>query len=69
MNIDISTFRSDHNPNRWEWLWLTELPDSFVVRSAFHYPNEKAAKAAGRRQVKKLIGYCARLHHKSGGGL
>ncbi len=66
MNIDIAAFRSDRSTKRWEWMWLTDLPDRLVVRSAFTYPNEKAARAAGRRQVKKLIAYCARLQSGEG---
>lgn len=58
---EISTFQSDDDPKRWEWLWLTDLPDGFVVRSAFTFASEKSAKAAGKREVAKLIKYCSGL--------
>lgn len=61
MKTDVWAHKSDQDPKRWEWLWLPDLPDNFVVSGAFTYPTEKAALAAGRREIKKMISYCARL--------
>lgn len=65
---EIFVFLSAEYPSRWEWVWLNDNGIGAVVESGFHYASRRAAKSAGKREVAKLIKYCAKLE-KSGFGL